>query len=169
MSESILLPPANNSSAVIEIEGVVLPILIERAGEKTARRFLEYFTAEISNDNTRFAYGRTVRDFLDWCAERDVELHHVEPILVAGYIKKLLRERSAPTVKQHLAAIRMLFDYLVAGQVLPYNPAAAVRGPKHSVKKGKTPVLNEEEARTLLDSIDVSSIVGLRDRAILVS
>jgi integrase/recombinase XerD len=70
-------------------------------------------------------------------------------------------------VKQHLAAIRMLFDFLVTGQIIPMNPAASVRGPKYVVKRGKTPVLSAEEARLLLDSIKTDSIVGLRDRAVI--
>ncbi len=70
-------------------------------------------------------------------------------------------------MKQHLAAIRMVFDYLVLGQVIPINPAAAVRGPRYSTKRGKTPVLSSEEARQLLGSIDTSSVVGLRDRALI--
>src|SRR5258708_32530250 len=72
-----------------------------------------------------------------------------------------------PTVKQHLAAIRMLFDWLVVGQVLATNPAHAVRGPKHVVKRGKTPVLTADQVRALIDSIDVSTVVGLRDRALI--
>lgn len=76
-------------------------------------------------------------------------------------------ERAAPSVKQHLAAIRMLFDWLVTGQVIPSNPALAVRGPRHSVAKGSTPVLSSEEVRELLAGMDVSSVVGLRDRAII--
>ncbi len=70
-------------------------------------------------------------------------------------------------MKQHLAAVRMLFDHLVVGQVLEMNPATAVRGPSHSVKRGKTPVLDEDEARHLLDSIDTTTVIGLRDRAII--
>jgi site-specific recombinase XerD len=88
-------------------------------------------------------------------------------LAVAGYIEQLTACRSAPTVKLHLAAIRMLFDYLVTGHVLPINPAASVRGPRHVVKKGKTPVLTAEEARKLLNSIDEQSIAGLRDRALI--
>jgi site-specific recombinase XerD len=79
----------------------------------------------------------------------------------------LTHSYSAPTVKQHLAAIRRLFDWLIVGQVVDQNAAAPVRGPTHVVKKGKTPVLLGDEARTLLDSIDVSTIVGLRDRALI--
>jgi site-specific recombinase XerC len=70
-------------------------------------------------------------------------------------------------VKQHLAALRMLFDWLVVGHVLDTNPAHAVRGPKYSQKKGKTPVLDREEARALLAIIDISSLTGLRDRALI--
>ena len=72
-----------------------------------------------------------------------------------------------PTVKQYLSAIQALHDYLVVGQVLPTNPAAPVRGPKHVVKHGKTPVLSAGEARTLLDSIDLTRPAGLRDWALL--
>jgi len=86
---------------------------------------------------------------------------------VAAYIEALQKRLAAPSVKQHLAAIRMLFDWLVIGQVIAVNPASPVRGPKHSVKKGKTAVLSAEEARKLLDSIDPSSHVGLRDRALI--
>ncbi|MGV7243796.1 tyrosine-type recombinase/integrase, partial [Caballeronia sp. M23-90] len=77
------------------------------------------------------------------------------------------RTLSAPTVKQHLAAIRHLFDWLVVGQVVSHNPAASVRGPSHTTRKGKTPVLDATEARQLLDSIDVTTPIGLRDRALI--
>jgi integrase/recombinase XerD len=74
---------------------------------------------------------------------------------------------SKPTIKQHLAAIRMLFDYLVIGQIVPFNPAAPVRGPKHVIKKGKTPVLSGEATKELIEGIDTSSLIGLRDRALI--
>ena len=61
----------------------------------------------------------------------------------------------------------MMFDWLATGGILPFNPATAVRGPKHSVKKGKTPVLAPDEARALLDSIDIDMPIGLRDRALI--
>jgi integrase len=91
----------------------------------------------------------------------------IQPLHVAGYVEELTRARSAPTAKQRLAAIRRLFDWLVIGQVVPVNPAASVRGPSHSVKRGKTPVLAPEEARALLDRIDVTTPAGLRDRALI--
>jgi site-specific recombinase XerD len=144
-----------------------LPPLIERAGEQSSRRFLEFFTAHIRNRGTRAAYARAIARFFDWCDIRGIELTDISPLVVAAYIERLTQQRSAPTVKLHLAAIRMLFDFLVVGQIVPVNPAASVRGPKHVVKKGKTPVLTAEEARQLLDGIDLRNISGLRDRALI--
>ena len=89
----------------------------------------------------------------------------VSPLHVAAYIRT--HPGSPPTVKQHLAAIHMLGDWLVVNQVLPVNPAAAVRGPKHVVTKGATPVLSPAEARKLLETIDTGALAGLRDRALL--
>jgi site-specific recombinase XerC len=81
----------------------------------------------------------------------------VTPLLVAAYFEQLTKTHSAPTTKQHLAAIRHLFDWLVTGHIVPINPAASVRGPSHKVKCGKTPVLDPSEARALLDAIDLAS------------
>jgi site-specific recombinase XerD len=139
------------------------PALIAAAGERAQERFFEFFTANIRNRNTRRAYAQAVREFLAWCEDRGLpSITAVQPVHVAGYIEELTRTRSAPTAKQRLAAIRHLFDWLVVGQVMPVNPASSVRGPTHVVKRGKTPVLSPEEARRVLDTIDVSTHVGLR-------
>lgn len=145
-----------------------VPRLIASAGEDAVTRFVEYFTANIRNKNTRRAYLRNALSFLRWCEKRGIrDLKQIKPVVVAAYVEQLQETLSKPSVKQNLATIRMLFDWLVVGQVIPTNPASAVRGPKHSVKKGKTPILSAEETRQLLDSIDTSSVVGLRDRAII--
>ena len=135
---------------------------------KTAKRTLEFFTAQIRNPNTRRAYARAASRFSAWCAEYGLQdLLAIEPVHVAAYIETLQLQMTAPSVKLQLAALRVLFDWLVVGQVIPVNPASSVRGPKHSVKKGKTPVLAADEARTLIDAIDTSTITGLRDRALI--
>jgi site-specific recombinase XerD len=136
--------------------------------ESTARRFIEFFTANIRNPNTRRAYARAASVFAAWCEQQRLsELQDIEPVHIAAYIEGRQAQLSAPSVKVELAAIRMLFDWLVVGHVIAVNPASAVRGPKHSNKKGKTPVLGADEARTLLNSIDVSTSIGLRDRALI--
>jgi site-specific recombinase XerD len=145
------------------------PALIAAAGDQAIKRFYEFFTANIRNPHTRRAYARSVGEFLAWCERvRIPSIEDVEPIHVATYVEKLGKaDLAAPSVKQHLAAIRHLFGWLVVGQIVPVNPVASVRGPTHIVKKGKTPVLSPEEARHLLDSIDVSTHAGLRDRALI--
>ena len=156
----------------------MVPALIADEGDHAARRFLEFFTANIRNKNTRAAYARAVGQFLAWCGEHGLTLRQVEPMLVGAYIEQLQATHAAPTVKQHLAAVRMFFDWMVTGQVLDANPATSVRGPKHIVKKGKTHVLNADDARTLLDSIEIEKedpsrtskqpvLIGLRDRALI--
>ena len=122
-------------------------------------RFWEFFGGSIRNRNTRHAYVTAAYRFADWCEGR--------PLHVAGYIEQMTQTYAAATVKQNLAGLRQLFDWLVVGQVIPSNPAAAVHGPKHVVKTGKTPVLTAAETRGLLDSIDPSTVMGLRDRALI--
>jgi len=167
-----------NVPAVIEVaapirapafhSSLAVPAAIANAGDHAARRFLEFFAATIRNKNTRMAYYRAAGNFFAWLEQHGIaELVDIEPIHVAAYVETLQATAAKPTVKQHLAAIRMLFDWLVVGQVLATNPAHAVRGPKHVVKRGKTPVLTAKQARELLDSIDVSTLVGLRDRALI--
>jgi site-specific recombinase XerD len=145
-----------------------LPAIVRIAGERAQIRFFEFFAANIRNAHTRRAYAGAVTAFLTWCEGRGVaSIAAVQPLHVAAYVEALSKARSAPTAKQHLAAIRHLFDWLVMGQVVPLNPAASVRGPSHSVRRGKTPVLDPDEARQLLDSIDVSTPIGMRDRALI--
>ena len=165
MSEALVpavtrVPVARAGSA-----GMALPAVIVDAGPVAVERFLEFFAAQVANARTRAAYARAAGRFLSWCAARGLSLRAIAPLHVAAYIRT--HPGSAPTVKQHLAAIRVLCDWLVIHQVLPVNPAAAVRGPKHVVTKGATPVLSPAETRSLLDGIDAGSLVGLRDRALL--
>lgn len=135
---------------------------------RTAERIVEFFTARIRNKNTRKAYARATGAFAAWCADHGLsELVHVRPFHVAAYVEELGKKISAPSVKLQLAAIRMLFDHLVVSQVVPLNPANSVKGPKHVVKKGKTPVLTAEEARVMIDAIDAGTSIGLRDRALI--
>ena len=107
-------------------------------------------------------------EFLAWCESVGVtSLPDVQPLRVASWIELEGRQVSAPSVQQRLAALRHLFDWLVTGQVVPVYPAASVRGPRHVVRSGKTAVLEPEEARRQLDSIDATTPAGLRDRALI--
>jgi integrase/recombinase XerD len=98
-----------------------------------------------------------------------VALHQVTSFLVGDYLEHHLVDKdglplSAPTKKQHLAALRHFFDNQQVHHAVLLNPAASVRGPKHSAREGKTPAFDERQVRTLLESIDTGHVVGVRDR-----
>jgi site-specific recombinase XerD len=145
----------------------IVPAAIAAEGEQASWRYIEFFTANIRNPHTRRAYARACGRFFAWCARRRRELREIRPFDVAAYIEGLQSTAAAPSVKQELAAIRMLFDWLVIGQVVPANPASSVRGPTHVVKTGKTPVLGGAEWRRLLDAIPTDTVRELRDRALI--
>ena len=146
----------------------VVPVLVATAGERAQHRFLEFFAATIRNPNTRAAYHRAASAFFVWCEGLGLALPAIQPFHVAAWVEQLTQDgRSAPTVKQQLAAVRMLFDWLVIGQVVPHNPAASVRGPKYSTSKGKTRMPTRDEAKALLAAIPTDGLIGLRDRALI--
>jgi site-specific recombinase XerD len=133
--------------------------------QEERERFLEFFAVNIRNPNTRLAYTRAVRDFFRWTEARGLTLPAIRPFHIATYMERLTG--AAPSVNQKLAAIRMLFDWLVTGGVVPTNPTATVRGPRHVVKVGKTSVLTAQDVRTLLDAISFGNAVKTRDRALI--
>ncbi len=123
-----LLPIEASAGAATPAPRARTPALFSST-ERAERRFWEFFTAHIRNPNTRLAYLAAVRRFAEWCERRGLALDQVEPMVVAAYIEQLFGALAPASVKQHLAALRMLFDWLVVGQVLPFNPASSVRGP----------------------------------------
>jgi site-specific recombinase XerC len=131
---------------LVPATSAALPALVA-AGEPAGMRFLEFFAGNIRNPHTRRAYARAADEFLTWCANAGVpSIAAVQPVHVAAWIEAGTRELKAPSVKQRLAAIRHLFDWLVTSQVVPINPAGSVRGPRHVVTSGQTPVLDPSEA-----------------------
>lgn len=148
-------------------EAFIVHPAIVCAGAHAVDRFIEFFTAALRNEHTRLSYAHAVSTFFNWASAHGVaDLRAITPVMIAAYIELLGRQRSVPTVKRHLAALRSLFDWMTAGGHMTHNPASSVRGPKHVVTKGTTPVLTAEETRQLLDSIPNHGI-GLRDRALI--
>jgi site-specific recombinase XerD len=162
------LPAVFQSGALITpADTYIVPVLIANEGEQAGWRYVEFFTANINNLHTRRAYARACGRFFAWCERRGLTLTAIRPFDVAAWVNELQETHGASGVKQQLAAVRMLFDWLITGQVVPFNPASAMRGPKHVVKTGKTPVLDRAEWRKLIDSIPTDTVRDLRDRALI--
>ena len=173
MNDVDVLPALTEDDArgLAELRIERFPLLIQRAGRPAWRSYINFFTAEIENDNTRAAYVRDVNQFLDACAQSGiVELGRIEPVAVAAHLRHGARLHgwSKTTRKRKLAAIRRFFDAMVLAQLIERSPALSVRGPKVKVRKGKSPVLSLEELQQLLSAIDRSTLVGKRDYAWLV-
>ena len=154
--------PLGSESNAIVLAGTTRPsaALVAWSGERAAFRTVEFLTAGIGNEHTRRAYHRAARRFLAWCNARGLTLADVRSPDVALYIQQLSQSLAPLSVKQHLAALKHWFDWLVTGHVLETNPAHAVRGPRFSQNVGKTPILAKDEARTLLDAIDAELAAG---------
>jgi hypothetical protein len=159
---------SDSELAVVVPQTFPAPALIERASASTRKKFFEFFTVPIRNANTRAAYYRAIEQFLFWCERAGYrDLEDIEPITVAAYIETLQRQAAPPTVKQHMAAIRMLFSWLTEKGVLAMHPAREVKTERFSRTEGKTPVFVEGEVQKLLGIIETSTHTGLRDRALL--
>jgi site-specific recombinase XerD len=126
------------TALIIAPSADLLPAALFASTPAATKRFIEFFTAQINNDHTRKSYLNATKRFAEWCDTHGLrDLVDVEPVHVAAFVKDLQGKFSPPTVKQHLAALRMLFDWLVTGHVLDVNPAHAVHGPKYVVKKAR--------------------------------
>jgi integrase/recombinase XerD len=132
--------------------------------EKTAETFLELLGARVRNPNTRSAYRIAWRSFLVFCSARQLELENVKAYHVGAWLDQHPGSRS--TQRQHLAAVRLLFDHLMMRGVVEYNPAARARPPRLVRESSHTPVFEEAEIAAFLDSIKPNSLKDIRDRAI---
>jgi site-specific recombinase XerD len=180
--------------AALDLPIAFIPPIVRRAGERVRRRWVEFFTAELTNDNTRLAYATAANEFFDWLERlpefggQDGDFFKIATEHVATYREWLVKSpalmkmrtgqaiekrRSVTTVKLKMSAIRSLFRWLKEGGILAEDPAASVRAPKHSVSSGKTPVLTGSEAALILDKITLdlenkpNDLVALRDRALI--
>jgi integrase/recombinase XerD len=170
--------------------GFVVPALFGNAGPRAVEMVAEWLKATVRNPNTRASYVRAAQRFSDWCVKEGLRLGNLRPVHAGQYIDYLCetvdertkKKLAAPTVKQHLAGLRMLGNYLVTKQVIEANPFGPVRGPAYVVKKGKTLALTAGQMRQLLASFDMTldiegrivakavekfTLAELRDRALI--
>lgn len=128
---------------------------------------IEFFAVATPNPHTRTAYWIALQSFLASLEYQGVRsVLNSLPINVAAWVRS--QDAYAPTtIKQRLAGLNMYFSWLVKSGLMMINPAASVKGPRYSLGKGKTPVISADEARALVQSIDVNSEIGLRDRALI--
>jgi site-specific recombinase XerD len=157
-SHSLVTAPAKAGSTV------AVPEFVLAAGAFAGFAWEEFFIGKLRNGYTRQSYLRAVRRFLAWC-EPQTALTRITPGMVGRYFDEL--RISVPSKKVHLAAIRSFFDVLVQRHVIVLNPAHSVRTERYSAIEGRTPEISVAQAKTLLSSIQLETVVDYRDRAII--
>lgn len=169
-------PHSTMYSATIETDHSLVPLATTRmpalvsADPRARYAILEFFKAKIRNAHTRRAYIRAAEDFLRFAGQTPTgqRIETIRSVDVSDWVATMeAAGLAAPTIKQRLAAVRMLFSALLEAHSVDINPATVVKGPRYSVDIGKTSVLTGEEVRALFDSIDCATLIGLRDRALI--
>ncbi len=108
--------PATPESTVPAAAAAV-PSQIAGHGPGAQETWLEFFAAQIRIPNTRAAYARAAYRLFDWLAEHGVsDVREIRPVHIAAWLESRMREASRPTIKQELAGIRRLFDWLTVHQ-----------------------------------------------------
>ena len=149
----IVTKPARSIAAASAT--VVVQAIISNSGEHATRSFRKFFATTIRNKNTRAAYLHAVSRFFAWCDPRPVESPTSSPCTS----RPTSRPGKDSEADRQAASRRDPHVVRLAGHRPDRRDQSSPRGPrpKDVVKTGKTTVLTGEQARGLLDSIDVSS------------
>jgi integrase/recombinase XerD len=139
--------------------------MILRAGEAGKFAWDEFYSGQLRNRHTRMAYLQAVRRFLAWVEPHEPELLRITPGLMGRYFDE--QELSIPSKKLHLSALRRFFDLLVQRHVIVLNPALSVRTERYESIEGKTPEITTDQARKLLNSIELKQVADFRDKAVI--
>ena len=148
------------------------PSIVADAGPYAEFAYAEFFSSKIRNPNTRKAYRRNVDRFLGWCDERGLAWQQIlSPVIAEYFDTYLVKDTGQPlsdeAKKQHLAALRKFYKHQERRHGVVFNPTLSVEGPKIKVGRGKTPRFLNGQVKKLLATLDTTTLVGKRDRAIL--
>lgn len=129
---------------------------------------IEWF-ANLENFCTRRAYQHALQDFMRFIGiSRPEEFRQITRAHIIAFRDELRkRDLSGTTIRNRLAALSSLFEYLCEQNAVTHNPVKGVKRPSVESYEGKSPALGDHQARALLDAPDSLSLKGKRDRAIL--
>lgn len=148
-----------------------IPEIVVQSGTAAANSYVDFLLAEYPNENTRRAYKRQLDRFLGWCGTYDWDpaaarvLAGITPRMCAAFRDRV--RGSASDKKQRLAALRKFFDLLVERHICLINPARSTRNPKEQLEEGKTTEIPAKEVERLIEAVDATTLIGLRDRAVI--
>ena len=135
--------------------------------EAQIRSFLSYLRVEKGlSTNTLNAYRRDLEKFAAFAAKRGLTLDQFTHSNVIDFLRTLyLLKLDSRTVARHLVTIRHLFRFAFTEGMIKENPAANVAAPKF--RRSLPEFLSVAEVDRLLRQPDVSTTIGLRDKAMI--
>jgi len=154
--------PANPNSSTRILEAAEFHRLSEIPFE------IEWY-ANLSNEHTRRTYKMALQDFMQFTGIRKPEEFRLvtRAHIIAFRNELKARDLSGSTIRNKLASISSLFEYLCDKNAVTHNPVKGTKRPPVESYEGKSPALGDHQARELLNSPDTTTLKGRRDKAIL--
>jgi hypothetical protein len=110
----------------LDFGGMPFPDLVRRCGLGAARRFANFFLSKSSSSENQTEMARAIVQFCAWADRRGFSLYELGPITVSIYVEMLRVRLTAPRLKQHVIAVGILFDWLIAVGFLLQNPTPSL-------------------------------------------
>src|SRR5208337_2365775 len=159
--------PAAEHQEVTEVVFTAADLISGSSESKRAKiseTLLNILEGRVRNSNTRKAYKAAWRSFFEFCSEYKLELDRVKPYHFGLWLKR--HTGSVATQRQHLAAVRLLFDHLLEKGVVDINPAARAKPPRLERESAHTAVFEQNEIKAFLEAIKLDSLIDKRDKAL---
>lgn len=135
--------------------------------ESTIRTFLNYLKVEKGlAPNTVIAYGRDLAKFAAFAEKRGRALRAIQRDDIVDFLAGLYRQKlDSRSVARHQVTLRNFFRFALTEELIEIDPTLNLESPK--VRRSLPGFLRLEEVDKLLEQPDLSTPLGIRDRAIL--
>lgn len=131
------------------------------------RKFLEYLTKELNySENTEISYREDITNFLNYLEKKQLNYKKIDGEIIRDFLKYLDEAKlKNSTIARRISALRTFYNYLLDKNIVDTNLFNSIRNPK--LEKKLPNYLSYEELAKILDNIDISTKVGLRNRLLV--
>ncbi len=134
---------------------------------KDLGNFLEYLNKELNySENTEISYREDITNFLNYLEKKQLNYKKIDGEIIRDYLKYLDEAKlKNSTIARRISALRTFYNYLLNKNIVDTNLFNSIRNPK--LEKKLPNYLSYEELAKILDNIDISTKIGLRNRLLV--
>lgn len=134
---------------------------------KDLGNFLEYLNKELNySKNTEISYREDITNFLNYLEKKQLNYKKIDGEIIRDYLKYLDEAKlKNSTIARRISALRTFYNYLLNKNIVDTNLFNSIRNPK--LEKKLPNYLSYEELAKILDNIDISTKIGLRNRLLV--